>query len=101
MCACPGEVSNLGAIVHFTTFLYPSESYGRQTLVSLPRENLSLHYISPCTWGNKQGVREVSSSPYQEYTPASPWLGRAQKQLYRSAARPHQRQHPTGPAENE
>src|SRR4051812_39730095 len=30
---CHSEVGNLGAIVHFTTFLYPSESYGRQTLV--------------------------------------------------------------------
>src|ERR1043165_7141859 len=45
--------------------LVPSESYGRQTLVSLPRENLPLHYISPGTWGNQRGVREVSSSPYQ------------------------------------
>ena len=35
------------------------------TLASLLRENLPLHYISPCTWGNQRGGREVSSSPYQ------------------------------------
>ena len=54
--------SNLGATVHFTTFLYPSESYGRQTLVSLPKENLSLlYYIQPCTWGNQRGLEEYNT----------------------------------------
>src|SRR3954465_13879206 len=66
LCAGPGEVSNLGSIVHFTTFLDPSESYGRQTLVSLPRENLPLHYISPCTWFNQRGLRVLTLSCHQQ-----------------------------------
>src|ERR1041384_7856750 len=35
------------------------------TLASLLRENLPLHYISPCTWGKQRGGREVSYSSYQ------------------------------------
>src|SRR3954471_13770458 len=35
------------------------------TLASLLRENFPLLYISPYTWGNQRGVRELSSSPYQ------------------------------------
>src|SRR4051812_31048626 len=35
------------------------------TLAYLLRENLPLLYISPSTWGNQRGLRELSSSLYQ------------------------------------
>src|SRR3954462_3151753 len=54
----------IGAIVHFTTFLYLLESYWSTLNLSMfAKGNLLLRYISPSTWGNQREVRELSS-PY-------------------------------------
>src|SRR3954466_4525934 len=50
-----------GAVV---TFLYLLESYWFDNLGIFTEGNLLLHYISPSTWRNQRGVRELSS-PYQ------------------------------------
>src|SRR3954469_20224027 len=66
LCAGPRQLPSLNK---FLAPLAPSciswSPTGSITLVSSPRENLLVHYISPSTWGDQRGVRELSSSPYQ------------------------------------
>src|ERR1043165_3676115 len=47
------------------TYLYLLESYWSILNLSIfAKGNLLLRYISPSTWGNQRGARELSSSSY-------------------------------------
>src|SRR3954470_14693461 len=54
------------------TILYLLESYWFNNLGIFTEGNLLIRYISPSTWGNQQGARELSSSPYQRLPESYP-----------------------------